>query len=221
MAGQNAVCEQSNKVYVKCYCADTKGADSSLLLSRFLLKYRNTPVTTTGKCPAELIFRFRPTTLMDVLTSKQPSNHVNNEVTIRTKVVEKNEKVFKTFKVNEMVLYRNEFQNNIKWLKAKVIKVLSNCRYKIELLSRGSIRDCHGEQLRIFNANEFASQLPTVSCRAARNVENTTPTDDRNEEDIDTRPTTNIRASERLKNKPRVNYYETRPRANKRKRTDR
>lgn len=56
---------------------ETKCADSSLLLSRFLFKYRNTPVTTTGKCPTELIFRFRPTTLMDVLTSEKTAINMN------------------------------------------------------------------------------------------------------------------------------------------------
>lgn len=119
--------------------------------------------------------------------------------------------------MNEIVLYKNEFKNDIKWLKAKVVKILSNCRYKIELLTRGSIRDCHGEQLRTFNANEFSSQLPTTSCRTATNEENQKPNNDEQDEE---QITTNIRASERLRNKPKMNYYETRPRPRKRKRNE-
>lgn len=67
---------------------------------------------------------------------------------------EKDSKTTKTYKLNEIVLYRKEFKNEVKWLKAKAI--LSKSRYKIELLKRGSRRDCHGGQLRIFNEKEIS-----------------------------------------------------------------
>lgn len=46
------------------------GSDMALTLARFLIKYRNTPVTTTGIPPNDCIFRYRPVILMDALTSK-------------------------------------------------------------------------------------------------------------------------------------------------------
>lgn len=59
-----------------------------------------------------------------------------------------------TFANGEMVWYRNEWRNEVKWLKSKVIKIISKYRYQIELLSRGSQRDCHGDLLRKFNEVE-------------------------------------------------------------------
>lgn len=209
-----------------------KNANMQLLLSRFLIKYRNTPVTTTGLTPNERIFCFRPTILMDALISRaQPShakiattettakpkqsspakqNLINTKATVKTAT--------KTYLQNEIVLYRNIANNEVKWLKAKIICVLSKYRYRIELTTRGSRRDCHGEQLRPYNNNEFF-KLPTAH---------------ENKEDTDVefipsrasqhRKRDNIRTamdrSSRHRGKPRQNYYEsTYRKKNKRKRT--
>lgn len=201
---------------------ESRNANSSLLLSRFLIKYRNTPVTTTGQTPSDRIFRYRPTILMDGLSKSKipPSQEKIN--TSSEKKVTGNMNAIKAFKLNEIVLYRNEFKNEIKWLKAKIMKIHSNCRYEIKLLTRGSTRDCHGGQLREFKENEFTSQLPTVSCRAAGQEEQmtmTNPTDQINNEtkEVDNQPTTSARGSERLRNKPKVNYHEPRNRPIKKK----
>lgn len=134
-----------------------KGVNSKLLLARFLIKYRNTPVTTTNQTPSDRIFLHRPRILMHVLTCKQTKG-------TEVKRIEPNQShttTQKTYKIGEMVVYRNEFKNDTKWLKARILKVLSKCRYTIQLLSRGSIRDCHGDQLRPFCKSIFDSQLPT------------------------------------------------------------
>lgn len=194
---------------------ETKNANCSVLLSRFLFKHRNTPVTTTGETPSDRIFRFRPTTLMDVLTSRAPPSQNTSKTTTTTinnkKETESNK--IKLFELNELVLYRNEFKNDVKWLKAKIIKIHSPCRYRILLLTRGSMRDCHGDQLRTFNEKKFKSNLPTTSCRTAEETEESENGEEPPE--INEEPTT-VRRAERLKNKPKVNYYETKVRQRKR-----
>lgn len=132
-----------------------------LMLSRFLIKYRNTPVTTTGISNNERIYSYRPKILMDALiTSPDRGNVEQKSVPIVAQkandlTVEKGApNVFimrksnnKTYQTNELVLYRSEFKNEVKWLRAKIIKILSKFRYTIELTTRGSRRDFHGDQL--------------------------------------------------------------------------
>lgn len=76
----------------------------------------------------------------------------------------------KTYKLNEIVLYRNELKNEVKWLKAKIVGILSKSRYKIELTKRSSRRGCHGGQLRTFNENKFHN-LPTTTPRVSTQTE--------------------------------------------------
>lgn len=63
------------------------------------------------------------------------------------------------FELNEEVLYRSEFKMHLKWIKAKIIEVLSKVRYRIKIPKAG-IRDCHGDQLRKYNENKFLSEIP-------------------------------------------------------------
>lgn len=146
----------------KMIVGSSSGADMELLLARFLLKYRNTPTTTTGISPTELIFHYRPRTTLDILINKQspkscPSTQTPNEIPTKAKKHIHRHK----FKVNELVLYRHEFKSELKWTKSKIVSILSECRYRILLIAKNSMRDCHGDQLRPYNENEFYAQLPT------------------------------------------------------------
>lgn len=206
-------------------------ANSALLLARFLIKYRNTPVTTTGQTPSDRIFNYRPRTLMDVLNAESKTYEIRKAV-MNEKTSEHTANIIAhtTYKVNELVVYRNENHNEVKWLKAKIIKILSKCRYTIQLLTRGSIRDCHGEQLRPFNQKNFFSQLPTSRCRTSKQIneenraQNAPTQEEIEDENITTeasigQPSTSTpKRSERLKDKPAVSYKETRVRPLKRKR---
>lgn len=130
------------------------------------MKYRNTPTSTTGKPPTDFIFRFRPRTILDILTHpnnpsspRQISHQTQKEQP--TKQVRQNTK----YTLGEMVLYRHEFKTEIKWLKAKISAILSECRYRIILITKNSMRDCHGDQLRPYHEKEFYSQLPIAAPR--------------------------------------------------------
>lgn len=203
----------------------TNTSNMPLLISRFLIKYRNTPVTTTGVTPNDRIFIFRPATLMDALRCRAtPSNAVNTEIekspekpTTRPKATTNSASAANTNKkyaLNELVLYRNEFKKEIKWLKAKIIKIISKCRYEIELLTRGSRRQCHGDQLRTFNNNEFLKLPVTSNIRRDAFVSLKPHKRTAKLRNIPTK----LKRSDRLKGKPRENYYEAVARSvNKRK----
>lgn len=214
---------------------ENKGAQIELLLARFLMKYRNTPTTTTGKSPSEFIFRYRPKTILDILTSKTPiREHPYSQQVTSTKQHSQPMKSSLKYKENELVLYRHEFKNELKWLKAKIISILSECRYRILLTTKNSMRNCHGDQLRPYNKNEFYAQLPvTVPLNfQSDDRENIERQERREESNIerardevqtqqfeDMEPTTSdLRRSDRLKNKSHPNYKESRIRPIFRKR---
>lgn len=130
----------------------------------------------------------------------------------------------KTYQPNELVLYWNEFKNEVKWLKAKIIKALSKFRYTIELTTRGSRRECHGDQLRPYHNTEIQS-FPTYTQPEDKELEQATPTESttysspmtsRNRKRL-TAINHPIRRSSRLKGKPKQTYYESRARDYKKK----
>lgn len=110
------VLESSNKV------------EWSLLLARLLIKYRNTPVSTTGITPNDRSFCFRPTILMDALTCKMKARKTETNGQAETTSTHNaskqhgHNKIYTgasmTYSLNEIVLYRNEFKKETKWLKA-------------------------------------------------------------------------------------------------------
>lgn len=212
----------------KMLLESTNSADMQLLLSRFLIKYRNTPVTTTGLTPNERIFCFRPTILMDALICRTKLTHTeetkskqkaNGSKQNAQQQPDKVSETAKTYKLNQIVLYRNECKNEVKWLQAKIVGILSKSRYRIELLKRGSRRDCHGGQLRVYHENEF-HELPISTPKASTQTEaqfvpclSTTRQRKRDNDSLQVRKT-----SSRLRGKPRPVHYEARAqKARKRK----
>lgn len=195
-----------------------------LLLSRFLIKYRNTPVTTTGMCPNERIFTYRPTILMDALKCKPKSLLANTDEEKADKLTmvagtkqstNMNSKTSKTYSPNEMVLYRNEFKKEAKWMKAKIIRVLSKSRYTIELVTRGSRRECHGDQLRPYHIKELPTLPTTCEEKPAREIGTATRPSRRithNRRRPFREATHPVRRSDRNKGKVRPNYNESRAR---------
>lgn len=152
----------------------TKSLPLALKVDAFLFKYRNTPVTTTNECPNALIFSFRPRTLMSVMNNaakqrpntdistrktKQHTTHIGNTVKI-------------PFKVNDLVVYKAVGPQTMKWIRAKVVEVLSVCRYKIKLMPNGTIRVCHGDQIRKFNSRIEPDIFPnqTLTRKAVEKV---------------------------------------------------
>lgn len=129
---------------------------------KFLISQRNTPSTVTGVSPSELIFAYKPKILLDILNKKPKvkfdlsKNKVHFEDCIDSNIDKKlnvkPEVNFKKreskFKVEENVMYMNHFKHMIKWIPAKVIKIVSLVTYLIRV-NDGFIRFVHEGQLRV------------------------------------------------------------------------
>lgn len=135
-----------------------------LRLQNFLVKYRNTPVASTGVSPSEQIFIHRRKTLLDVLNRKPNRPNIVSKIAVNTKPEAHSESKFIEYELNEDILYKSEFKTYAKWIRGKIIEVLSKFRYKIKL-NNGSRRECHADQLRKFNEQKFLADLPIFKYR--------------------------------------------------------
>lgn len=116
---------QTVKSSLKKYLLDPKMKQKSwdFKLNNFLLKYRTTPSTTTETAPANIIFSFKPKTLLDIVNPKILKNKPENNMK-KFKQKQEKENVIRIieYKVNEIVLYRNVLNNYCKWINAKIVK---------------------------------------------------------------------------------------------------
>lgn len=124
----------------------TKALPLALKVDNFLIKYRNTPVTTTKMCPNDSIFIFRPKTCMSIMSKKQnilrQTKPSTDQKHIRTTILPHSSNKTQcnvvakiTFQKGDAVLYRSESSAAIKWLRAKVLEKVSSCVYSIKLQS--------------------------------------------------------------------------------------
>lgn len=101
----------------------------------------------TGKSPSELIFCFKPKTLLDLVNSKkkqtidEDKRHIN-ELNIENSFKKENSK----FKVDQNVMYHSHFKNFVKWLPARVVKVISKFTYLIKVFD--NVRFVHENQIK-------------------------------------------------------------------------
>lgn len=170
------------------YMLDPKNKRRSLqmMIDNFHMNYRNTPCTVTGLCPTELIFCYKPRTLIDLLRKdvnvnedNQSKNNVsskesNENLKSCLKSVNKKSKNFsrkvsfkkegkyentelnkndqihirenKQFKVNEKIMYLNNFKDIVRWIPGIVKKQLSTIRYVVCV--NGVTRAAHINQLK-------------------------------------------------------------------------
>lgn len=72
---------QTIKSALKKFLLDpkTKTKSWNFKINNFLLKYRSTPTTTTNSTPAELVFKYKPKTLLDLLNPNIAKSRKLNE----------------------------------------------------------------------------------------------------------------------------------------------
>ena len=116
------------------------------LLCKFKIAYNNTPSTITSRTPSELIFSFKPRTLLSSMNPRgsQELKSPGNDRRMPKKPERAQE--IPTFAVNENVLYRNTFKDFVKWIPAKIVKKVSYCTYLIKL--NDLIKFVHISQIR-------------------------------------------------------------------------
>lgn len=155
-----AVRNTKNCLKKMCTDAKTKHLPMQIKIDNFLSKYRNTPVTTTGKSPNELLFIFRTRTVVSIL-----SNNKQEEKTLSAPKHEQattKERREPAFKPKQSILYRNIGNTAIKWQRGTIIEQMSKNIYKIKTAS-GRIRMCHGDQLRIFVEKETTASALIIT----------------------------------------------------------
>lgn len=135
--GERAV--QTVKKSLKKSLKDVSGIeDIQTKINKFLLKYRNTPTTTTGKTPAELIFAYKPITPLDLLKPPFTSNvevKPNQPEFIPLQIFVEGEKV--------LVKLRRDRDETIP---TKILKSIGAHTYLVEV--KGSTKLVHTNQLR-------------------------------------------------------------------------
>lgn len=189
--GQAERCVQTTKkVLIKYSLGKERFLTIQQKVNKFLLSSRNTPSSATGRTPSEMIFAFKPRTLLDAVTGKSAENCDLKKKDITS--IENNVKKSKnlsSFEMGTRVFYRNHFKAWVKWMPAVVVQVLSNLRYLIKL--SGKIRLVHRNQLRLadFSDTFYGNKIyPVPPC----NDDDRTPSV----------PSINLRRSTRVSKKP-------------------
>ena len=136
---------------------NTKG-ELELRLARILFKYRNTPHSTTGVKPAELLLGCKPRTHLDLLHPDIAPRVEKKQAA--QKEAHDNKKPERFFEVGDRILARN-FQKGEKWLTGQIEIELGPQSYFIKL-SSGKIVRRHLDHVQIRSMPESESQLPEL-----------------------------------------------------------
>lgn len=144
----NGQAERAVRTVKQCFYKFCLGVENSLQIhqrvQKFIMYHNNSPSTSTGKSPYEIIFSFKPRTLLDLvnLKHKEEVDKLNiNELKV-TKFETKNK-----FTVGQNVMYRNHFKSHIHWIPATVLQIISKFTYLIRLNS--NVRFVHEDQLKV------------------------------------------------------------------------
>lgn len=150
----NGQCENSvrtvKRAFIK-FLMETNSVkkDLNFKIDNFLLKYRNTPSTVTGKSPADFVFQFKPKTLLEIMVNKNKSHDIQSnpktDENVPNKIsILKNCKA--RFENNENIYYKNHFKTHVKWLPGFIMHKITNYLYKVKV--NGVIRVAHVNQLK-------------------------------------------------------------------------
>lgn len=130
------------------------------MIDNFLMNYRNTPCTVTKCSPSDLIFKYKPRTLLDLLLPenvilKNKNDLSNDEINQNIKNQNFSKKGKKSnpsdyprkeFQASQKILYLNHFKDMVRWIPGYVLKKLSNYRYLVCI--NGNTKVAHINQLK-------------------------------------------------------------------------
>lgn len=127
----------------------TNGSNVVEIINRFLFAYRNTPSMATKVTPSDLIFSYKPKTLISLLNFKK-SRFTAKQLDKNGKTVGKcgknvkcevremisrdkfnfckhinHRNVFVEYVEGQKAMYRNHFKDHIKWIPVRVLKKVS------------------------------------------------------------------------------------------------
>ena len=99
-------------------------------LARFLLAYRNTPNSTTGQSPAELLFHRTLRTRLSLLKPSMYNTVMQSQAAQKEQHDKKGRE--RQFEVNQQVLIENQ-KKNPKWISGVVVEKLGPLSYKVKV----------------------------------------------------------------------------------------
>lgn len=246
--GQGEVSVRIAKQSLKKMLIDEKlkNVPVALKVTNFLLKYRLTPTTVTGKSPACMIFNFQPRSLLDVLNVKQMRCPTDGSVQLNSKQINfennQQEKKVTRYEKDEVVSYQIVWNNFVKWVPAKILNKISDAVYTV--LVNGRVKTAHLRQLRKtdaktiedwpgkfvhnkiesnYNSNVDADASSSSDRKRKRNdslndsISDSSDTVDNTSEE---EPIIENKRSSRLQNVTRPDYRETRITKHKRRRAN-
>lgn len=117
------------------------------LVSKFLFDYRNTPSTATGSSPNDMIFAFKPKTVLEMI---KPDRDKLKESTIG--------RIGDKFEVGQKVWFRVYNSQPRKWTTAIIKERISAVIYLVSV--NHQIKRAHRDQLK-----ERVDRLPLIYCR--------------------------------------------------------
>ena len=109
--------------------AHLMGTNVDTVLARYLLRYRNTPHSTTGESPAMLLMGRRLRTHLDLLT---PSVHKHVEAKQQAVVERTSDRQLCNLQVGDQVMTRN-YSERGKWIQGIVTQVLGSRNYMVNI----------------------------------------------------------------------------------------
>ncbi len=178
----NGLAERAVRIFKEGIAKQSQGTLSDRL-GRMLFEYRQTPQTTTGVSPAELIFgrplRSRLSLLHPCLEAKvqdkQMKQKHNHDVTAKNRL----------FAVGDRVFVRRKGKKV--WIAGLIREKTGPVSFRVESLADGGLLRCHVEQIRKrFPENEVESEVvipQPIDPDELQLPDNENSTDDQNQQD--------------------------------------
>jgi hypothetical protein len=142
----NGAAENAVKIFKRSLTSYSGEGSIQVKINLFLTKYRLTPHTTTGVCPAELTLGRRPRTTLDLLRP---------EVAVQDRILKKQDLQRQQFHKgkprqldlhpNDTVMTRN-YGRGPKWKKSKILKKTGPISYKCATAD-GTVVKRHQDQI--------------------------------------------------------------------------
>ena len=112
--------------------AKVTGENQDVVISKYLLTYRNTPHSTTGEAPAMLLMKRKLRTCLDLIRPSLQSYVENKQHSMEKS---KTHRRLREFYVGDSVFVRN-YGGGEKWLKGSIIEVHGSRHYIVNIHGR-------------------------------------------------------------------------------------
>ena len=154
----NGLAERSIQTFKEAM-KNAKGTDIETQLSRFLFHYRNTPHTTTGHTPAELLLGHKPRshlTLMQPNLATRVRNKVQGQVAAHYQHTKE-----RHFQIEDPVFAKNFGNPGIAWIPGIISEVKGPLTFHIEL-NDGCIIRRHIDHIRSRTSSSKDKTVPNI-----------------------------------------------------------